>query len=318
MCHTGFFKKEKKMGKMIFETLGSIYGSTLVSDVSEFVSGIMNAVIALLTDAEISALLGIFTGIAGTFMVLYFWIDLTDKASKDMFTFEKLVIALIKLFVGFAILLYLKDIITGTFKVAKGLYDMVEANVSLEASSELQFFPGEGNPDPSKWPKWSQMQKQFEDAGYKSTASTVGKHIGMVFKTFLPWAACWLAKIVSYFFVVSNAVTFIARIIFAPIGVSQCFEEGQRSSGIRYLKKMAADAISFAVILGIIYAGSKMQAAIMTNVLAAAPFKGKLAVSMIEEALSGKAVFSIVAVQLAIVGGITKANQLAGDIVGVS
>lgn len=130
-------------------------------------------------------------------------------------------------------------------------------------------------------------------------------------------AAMYIGKIAAFLMAAGNAVIVVVRTIFAPVGIVQMFDEGQRSAGVRYLKKFFAEALTFAVILGILFAASKLQSALMVNILSGKPFEGKLTVDNMDSVLGIKHCVPIIVIQLAATGGIFKANQIANDIVGV-
>lgn len=305
------------MGEMIFNTLGMIFAGNLTSEVASFVSSIINALQALMSDNGIATLLGVFTGIAGALITIFLFVDLMDKASKDMITLERLVLTFVKFFLAFVIVIYLKEILVTLFKLAMGFYGMLEkSSLKDQSSISMEYFPDDGNSDPSKWPKYSDVKDAIEGTGLKK-ASALTKNIGLFVQLLLPMALIWVAKVAAFFITASNAVMLVVRTIFAPIGVVQCFDEGQRSSGIRYIKKFVAEATTFAVILGILYAASKIQNALLANIISEAPYNGVLSVDNMYDAIKNSTVIIIIVLQLASVGGMFKAGQLANDIIGV-
>ena len=133
------------------------------------------------------------------------------------------------------------------------------------------------------------------------------------------------------------------RQIFAPIAVAQCFEDGTRSAGIRYLKKLAATALTFAAIAGVAYAGGALQAAVIDNVLneeidvevtqmyVPSSFQSymgdvrtvKMATYNLDKEsienvfMSPSIALCIIAIKIGVIGAVLKASRLAEDIVGV-
>ena len=105
-----------------------------------------------------------------------------------------------------------------------------------------------------------------------------------------------------------------------PIALTQCFEDGQRSAGIRYLKKFAAQALTFMVIIIILYAVSKLQGALLPQLLQGL-YKGNtldINNDNFKEIIGNwKVLISIVVVQFAAVGAMLKGSQIANDIMGV-
>ena len=105
-----------------------------------------------------------------------------------------------------------------------------------------------------------------------------------------------------------------------PLALAQCFEEGQRSAGIRYLKKFAAQALTFMVIIIILFAVSKLQGATLPQLLKGLCKNGTLDINNdnFRQVIGNwRVLISIVVVQFAAVGAMLKGAQIANDIVGV-
>ena len=128
-------------------------------------------------------------------------------------------------------------------------------------------------------------------------------------------AGTFIARIAAYFLAIGNAIMLIARTAFCPLGIVQLFDDGQRSSGIRYLKKLVAEALTFAVIVGILYGASLLQAKLMDYVLGDT-LNGVISVAAIPDIFEIGHLAGIIIIQLAAVGGMFKAGQLANEIVG--
>ena len=97
----------------------------------------------------------------------------------------------------------------------------------------------------------------------------------------------------------------IARTAFSPLGVVQLFDESQRSAGIRYLKKLAVEALTFAVIVGILYAASLMQVNMMEYAMGDV-IDGVVSVAAIPDIFKIENLAAILIIQLAAVGGMFK------------
>ena len=180
------------MAKMIYDTLKLLMSGSVTNDVANFIKSVINALQTLMSDDQVAVLLGVFTGIAGSLMTIYLFMDLLDKASKDMVTLEKLITTFIKWFVAMVILIYLQDLLVAMFKVAMGMYSML-ANSSVKSTQQMgiQYFP-DVNPDPSKWPAYDVVKESFEGAGYKNSASAVAAYL--LVRSFL-WRLCILEKL---------------------------------------------------------------------------------------------------------------------------
>lgn len=299
------------MAELFFNAAGLLYGGTSITEIQGFISQILDALTTVFTDASIKQIIDIFLGIGVSLLTVFLYIDILDKATKDMITLEKLIMIFIKYFLAIMILINLPDLIVTLFNLAKGLYDMLGEKASFN-SLNIEYYPGH-NPNTAVYPEWSEeLQKAFKEAGIKNGISALWKNFLALITTILVILVMWVGKIAGYFVVAGNALSLIARVLFAPLGVVQCFDEGLRSSGIRYLKKIVADALTFAVILGIMYAMSRIQVAILGGT-------GKIeriTPDNVLSLLSIKYCIGAIVLQLSAVGAMMKASQIANDVVG--
>ena len=60
-----------------------------------------------------------FSAVGASLLILYFFMEITSKASMDLLTFEKLVVLCIKFLVAFMIILNLKTIMNGMLELGK-------------------------------------------------------------------------------------------------------------------------------------------------------------------------------------------------------
>lgn len=299
------------MAELFFNAAGLLYGGTSITEIQGFISQILDALTTVFTDASIKQIIDIFLGIGVSLLTVFLYVDILDKATKDMITLEKLIMIFIKYFLAIMILINLPELIVTLFNLAKGLYDMLSGSASFE-SLHIEYYPGH-NPNTAVYPEWSEdLQKAFKEAGIKNGISALWKNFLALITTILVILVMWVGKIAGYFIVAGNALSLIARVLFAPLGVVQCFDEGLRSSGIRYLKKIVADALTFAVILGIMYAMSRIQVAILGGT-------GKIeriTPDNVLSLLSIKYCIGAIVLQLSAVGAMMKASQIANDVVG--
>ena len=305
------------MPELIFDTLEMLFAGGLIDSITDFLGNVMTAMGSIYTKGAVSGMINIFLAIAGSLMTIFLFVDVMDKASKDMITLERLVLIFIKYFLAMLILIYLKEIIVTLFDLATGIYEMAKDGLTNNGSafSGLEYFPDDGNSDPSVWPAFEDVANAFEDAGYEEGVSAVIRNLGIMIFCFITMAFMFIARIAAYFIAVGNAIMLIARTTFSPLGVVQLFDEGQRSSGIRYLKKLLAEALTFAAIVGILYGASLLQANLLDAVLGDV-LNGAVSVSAIEEIFKAQNLACVIIIQLAAVGGMFKAGQLANEIVG--
>lgn len=298
------------MNKLIYDALSVIFDNSLAVDVKEFLSMIMDGLIQLFTSSNVSQYITIFSAIGASLMIIFFFINLSDMASKDMITLERLVLAFIKLLLGFCIMIFLPEIIQGLFTIIRYIYEMA-ARLQIDSSSlGLKSFFGE-----SEFPKaYNKETMNFIKGG---AANSVLNNLGIMFFSIIVWVGGWAARFAAYFLAVSNAILLIGRAIFSPIAVAQCFEEGQRSNAIMYLKKFAADGLILAIITGFLYAGGLLTANMSSAILSNANIDELTVVTSMEILGNFKLLASILVINFASIGAIMKGNQIAKDVVGV-
>lgn len=301
------------MAELFFNAAGLLYGGTSITEIQGFISQIVNALSTVFTDDSIKQIIDIFLGIGVSLLTVFLYVDILDKATKDMITLERLILIFVKYFLAIMILINLPDLIVTLFNLTKGLYDMLSGSASFE-SLKIQYYPDQNTSNPYVYPEWSEdLQKAFKEAGIKNGISALFKHFFSLITTILVILIMWVGKIAGYFAVAGNALALIARVLFAPLGVVQCFDEGLRSSGIRYLKKIVAEALTFAVILGIMFAMSKIQVSLLGSSIGEIK---EITADNVLSLLSIKHCVGAIVLQLSAVGAMLKASQIANDIVG--
>lgn len=226
------------------------------------------------SDGIVPTFIDSFKAIACALLVLYFVIDLVNQVSRDMFSFDRLVLAFVKLIAAFALFLQLTTILSALVTIAKNLFIWVGATdpgTTTKSGKTFTFFQyGIDGDDASdklkgKFPTYAWCDKNNELEEYTGFGGLVAG-IGIAGKLLIPFIIGIIAKFVCYFVTTSMAIAFIGRAIFSPLAIVQVFEGGTSSSGMRYLKALAADAIAFAVMIGIFkvaaWVGSQMTASV--------------------------------------------------------
>ncbi|MCC2254572.1 hypothetical protein LKD70_09105 [Ruminococcus sp. CLA-AA-H200] len=306
------------MGSTIFDALSVLFAGSLITDVADFIGTIMDALREIFTMSQIGGFIDIFLAIGAACMTIFLYVDLSGRFSREMLSFEQLVLVLIRYVIAMIVLIYLKEIIIFLFQLVSGLYDIavesMNAGTGNPYSSVLEFFPDDGNSDPSVWPAYSEVQDAFESE-FESSIGSYLEHMGLFLLSFVIKFFGWLAKAVAYLIAISSAIALIARAIMSPIGVVQLFDEGTRSAGILYLKKFVREGLTFFAMLIILYASSLIQANV---ILVLVPSIGDaLTVANASEMLSGSVAIAAIAIQLSTIGAMFKAGQISGDVVGV-
>lgn len=305
------------MGELIFDTLKVIFGGGMITDVTDFLDKVITGTSEIFNN-QMDSVIPIFSVIAGSLMVIFLYIDLTSQSTRELLTLERLVLTFIKFFIAMVILIYLPEIIQTLFSLTHGIYEMASDKFTTEnLDFGISFFPDDGNPDPSTFPdSYDTVKSAFEAAGYKNGVRGVINTVGILIQLMLVNIVFFVAKAAAYFITVSTAIMVIVRAIFAPIGIVQLFDEGQRSSGVMYIKKFAAEALTFAAILGILYAASLLQAQLQANIVAPS-LNGELSVENFKSIFSDYLdLVPLLVIQLSAAGAIIKSGQLCNDILG--
>lgn len=136
----------------------------------------------------------------------------------------------------------------------------------------------------------------------------------VVLQLLIPWLISRLCYVVAYVIAVGRSIELIVRAIFSPIGVANLFEDGTRSSGFRYLKKFAACALQLGAIAVILYAANAL-----CNSLISSLSEGYMTITKdnLLDVLGSTALWSMSAIQLAVIGITLKAQSICNDILGV-
>ena len=343
------------MADFVYKMVASVLtNNNLSHDITRYLGRIMNALQTFFNSGGVNAVLGILSGLGASLVILFFYMDLTEKAERELFSLQMLILAFIKLLVAVCLIVYLPEIISGLFGLCQKIYDIIIAPSSsgliqnpfinsINGSVHFKMFGEDlGNSFPVTGNKYNTIIKNMEKAFGHGPMAYVDNFplFALALCTFL---LDKIACIPAYIVAVSNAIILVLRTTFAPIAVAQCFEDGTRSAGIRYLKKLAATALTFAAIAGVAYAGGALQAAVIDNVLneeidvevtqmyVPSSFQSYMGdvrtVKMVTYNLDKESIenvfmspsiaLCIIAIKIGVIGAVLKASRLAEDIVGV-
>lgn len=167
------------------------------------------------------------------------------------------------------------------------------------------------------------MRDVFENRSYGLFGANVKGSLKAVSKAmilFIPWLVSYISALLAYLVCISNAIFLIAYAFYMPIALAQCFDDGQRSTGIIYLKKFIAQGLTFAVIIIILWAVQKLQGALLPQLINFGQGAGKTVNinndNFFKVIKNVPALLSIVVTQFAAVGAMLKASQIARDMIG--
>lgn len=298
------------MGKIIYDALKVLFDGSLITDVQEWMDIIINGLISIFNNVNVSEYFTIFSAAAASLMIIFFFIDLMDSASKDMITLERLVTSFVKLLLGFLIMMYLPEILNGLFGLVGNVYEELGKASVTKIDYGITFWGSE------TFPSYEKVGKIdiFDSEG--NMFDIIMGNFSALLTNMIVFLVGNVGRVAAYLITVTNALSMVTRGIFAPLAVAQCFEDGQRSNAIRYLKKFAADGLTFAIIVGILYAGSLLLGNITTSVLTSNGITNIDGANALVVLSNWKIVAAVLVVNLSVVGAAMKANGVAQDVIG--
>ncbi len=128
---------------------------------------------------------------------------------------------------------------------------------------------------------------------------TQGWRVETTIMLFFPWLLSWLIKIAARVAVYQILIEIGIRRVFTPLAIGDIYQEGLRSPGVRYLKKILAAFFKLAVCVVI------------------GGFAGTLSTTIMAEQTGISYCFGLIVVNLTCVVGMFKAGEYTNDIVGV-
>lgn len=359
------------MPEIVYNQFSTIFGSGLIEKTSKFMDMVvaaLNTIFPADGSGFMNTACSLFGALAGSLLVIFYFMDLYNLAAKDIISLDKLVVSFIRLIVCFALVMYCKEITVNTFNLCGNVYHMVaeqtvntvlpkedskknnntqqsapaitfwgmnslpgyEDEIDITVKYTLHSVTGQGTgitqeKNETKTFNAKSMKEVFETSpkkgglfGYsiKGTINAISSFMLLL----LPWLISYVAVGLAYLVSISNAIMLLGYGFFMPIALTQCMDGGQRSAGILYLKKFIAQALSFAVIVVILYGVSKLQGALLPQILKGmANGKGTLDINTMnfKSVISNiPALISIVIVQFGAVGAMLKGTQIANDAIG--
>ena len=298
------------MQEMIFNFFKDLLSNSLATDIANFMGKVLDSLKDIL-NANISSWLAIFSVIAASLLIIYFFMNVASDVSREMLSLDKLILYFIRMFLAFMILIYLKDILIQLTNLCYNIYKYVGSKLSATGNMGVTFF---GKPVSNIGSVTYQAHKAEMDTAFDFALSKIAGYLHIMLLSFICWLISFVLRIVAYFICISNALALIARIIFAPLAVVQCFDPLQHNKGIDYIKKMVSTLLSFAIIVGILYAASLFQGNLFASLVGTQDVNAQTMHDMISK---GGSTFAIILVcQFAGIGGLLGANKIANDVVG--
>ena len=126
------------MQEFVYNQFVTIFGSGLIEKTSDFINivvGALNTLFPLNGNGIMNTACTLFSGLAGSLLIIYYFLDMYSLAAKDLVSLEKLTISFIKLILCFMLVLYAKEITVNLFNLCGNMYHMVaEETINKEIS----------------------------------------------------------------------------------------------------------------------------------------------------------------------------------------
>lgn len=181
----------------------------------------------IMKDRQFANIVAVITTVGVSVMILYFLIDMADKASSKNINYEYFIKTFIKLALAYML-------ITNSMTI---IQYMVSAGSAL--AKELSAAEG-GNSFFADPAKVSMLKKGLKKVGIIDS-------VGYLLKILISYLVVMVSNISVMFIAISRIVELSVRAMFAPVGVADLFGDGNHAAGIRYLKKIFALALQFAL-----------------------------------------------------------------------
>jgi len=171
-------------------------------------------------------------------MIIYFLIGLVDKMSSENFTWEQMARQFCMLLVSFFLVNHGFEILEKLFQI--GLIFVGDATDAVTG-----FLNGMGNSANT-----DSLYESFQDQ-VKLGDIEIFNNIVRFAYLLLPWAASWILGLAVKVIVYSRVIEIYIRAAFAPIALSDFFQNGFQGAGWSSLKSFLAVCLQGALIFGI-------------------------------------------------------------------
>lgn len=232
--------------KLIDNSLGGDQLESVLKVVG-FTQGITGINFSLFWDV-INKGLSFVTPFGYALITTYFLMYLFDAASKDQVTVDSVIKVLIQLVMVVAVMGNLALIINAFLSIAESLL----ASVS-----------GFSDPTASISVSGTTIVNQWRSTGEDTALTILIQSLGI-------WLIHQIAIIAIDFAGIARLLEVGWRIVFAPVGVANCFEGGANSAGVKYLKSLLGACLSGVAIYIVAAAGFAITASFLTSPTGAA------------------------------------------------
>lgn len=241
---------------MIDSMLEQICGSNLFSDIYKTISinlfsddSSYSGALTIIRDINSSVI----QPIALMLMLIFFFIALVDKMSSENFTWEQMARQMAMFFASFYLILHGFEILELLFEMGLSLaaevYNLVKDHLGNDGSSFLK-------------PETIQAFKDSVHIPY--TPKFIDTVILFVY-LLIPWVLSWILTICVNIICYTRVIEIYARATFAPVALSDFFQNGFQGAGWRFLKSFLAVCLQGALLLVIATIFSTLFEAVLMN-----------------------------------------------------
>lgn len=312
------------MSEFIINAIVLVYGDGLALKCSEWMDKIWEVITEVFNNGLVDNAFTAFSAVSASLLILYFLMDMTSQVSRELLTLEKFIVMGIKYVIAIVILLNVTDLVNGIVTIGKALYnqavvlDLGDLNTD-GASTYSNYKAANGYND-------TQAKEAMVEAydGYVGTdILDIFPKLGHVLRCFVPWLIGFVCQLVCMLIVTTNALNIFIRGFFIPLAVPQLFEDGMRSSGVRYIKSFTAYCIEMAVIVITLRFSSHLGNYITTSIynFSTGFFESNggatiFNASFIDQGLDFNNLIPALIPMLAAIAGISGAAKVTHDITG--
>ena len=351
------------MAGLIYKIIELIYGGGLTESVTKWMDALWNVLIIIFQNNDlIGSAYIVFAGISASLLVFFFYMEIASQASKDLLSLEKLVLFFIKYIISFAksmaivtdnieeaielsnnkapehlelCLKNAKEIMNGLLVIGQGVYEKAkDTSFSVD---------GAGNGTNYTWDYVIEKHTAdgFDDQGrsiyvmnildglYGSSISGFFNGLSILIPGLLAYVVGFACNMICYFICTANVLNICVRGYASPLAIPQIFDEGQRSTGIRYFKSFMAAALEMGMIVIVLRLAGQISTALQPAIFGIIKegasgvtgdgylfVDGDIVTANLDFALSAIGLIPSLLPHLAAAGAIAGVNKITRDIVG--
>lgn len=296
-----------------------LFGGGLIDSIVEWMDNVFTALDGIASGSLMTNIVQIFSAVCVSLLLVYFFLDVANNASKDMFTLEKFVIMIIRLYVAVIVIICLPELLKSFMDFGSAMYRWCS---STEFMNNL--FGSNGESDGLQFVMqghtYSSLpsKAEIEDAGiWNFRLSKVLDYLGVLIIALVAMLIQLVVKLIAYFLTTSNAITIVTRAVFSPLAVCQLFEDGSRSVGVRYLKTLVVECLVMTVMV-ITLRGAQIFTGYMISYVyqsGGIGSEGVIDLAKLDDFITISHLAPLLLPQIACIGGIMGANKIARDVI---